>query len=115
MLRLRWIHKITNAKLEEIMGMTDVAYFIKKLESKSARHVAREKGEKWNQKILHWRPYDKSRDRGRPPLRWRDEIIAEMGPHWQRRAQNKKKRKTNVEAYAQKWAKMGRPLGPPHQ
>ncbi len=43
MLELRCIHKVTNEKLEEIIGMKDVAYIIKKLKS--------EKGEKWNQKI----------------------------------------------------------------
>ncbi len=61
-------------KSEEIMEMKDVAYIIKKLKRQFAGHVARKKGEKWNQKILYRRPYDKFRDRGRPPLRWRDEI-----------------------------------------
>ncbi len=116
MLGLRWIHKVTNEKLEEIMGMKDVVYIIKKLKVNLQDTWPGRRERSGTRKFLigDHHIYDKSRDRGRPPLRWRDEIIAEMGPHWQRRAQNRKKWKTNVEAYAQKWTKMGRPLGPPH-
>ncbi len=50
--------------------------------------MAREVGQKWNQKILNWRPYENTRNRSRLSLRWRDELNEEFGSPWQSMAQD---------------------------
>ncbi len=59
--------------------MEDVEYKTKNLKSKFAGHVAREVGQKWNQKMLNWSPYENTRKRGRPALRRSEELEKEFG------------------------------------
>ncbi len=102
---LRWDDKVTNSQVRMLTRMEDVGYKTKKLKGKFAEHVAREVGQKWNQKILNWRPYESMRNRGRFALRWSDELKKESGSQWQRRAQDRRRWKTSVETYAQKMGK----------
>ncbi len=48
---LRWYDKVTNSQMRKVMQMEDVGYKTKKLKSKFAGYVAREVGQKWNQKF----------------------------------------------------------------
>ncbi len=86
--------------------MEDVVHNTKKLKGKFVEHVAREVGQKWNQKILNRRPSENMRNRGKPALRWSDGFKKEFGSQWQRRAQDRRRWRTSVEAYAQKWSKL---------
>jgi len=43
-----------------------------------AGHMARTTGDKWNQRLYEWTTYGNLRRRGRPKLRWRDEICGKM-------------------------------------
>ena len=38
--------------------------------------------------VMNWRPYNNSRSRGRPRLRWRDEFRENLGERWQRTARD---------------------------
>ena len=58
----------------------------------------------WEQKLLNWTPYDHKRRRGRPKIRWRDEIRNHVGLAWQRDAKDRTHWEMIGEAYAQRWA-----------
>lgn len=73
--------------------------------------MAREKNDKLNLRSTVWGPYDRKRKRGRPAVRWLDEILKEMGPDWGRKSHNRKEWKLMAEAYAQKWASCGENAG----
>ncbi len=76
---LRWDDKVTNSQVRLVTQVKGVGYKTKKLKSKFVGHVAREVREKWNQKNLNWRLYENIRNRGRPALKWSDELKQEFG------------------------------------
>ncbi len=65
---LRWDDKVTNSEVIKVTQMEDVGYKTKKVKGKLVEDVSREVGQKWNQEILNWRPYENTRG-GRPALR----------------------------------------------
>ncbi len=52
----------------------DIEWVIKKLKLNYARHPAREKN-KWNKIVEEWSLRYQKRKKGRPPRRWRDELV----------------------------------------
>ncbi len=54
--------------------------------------MTQEKLEKWNQKVLNWRLYDKKQTGGRLFLKWKDEHIKGFELHWQRKVQYRENR-----------------------
>ncbi|GFO32770.1 endonuclease-reverse transcriptase [Plakobranchus ocellatus] len=54
-------------------------------------HVAKEKDNRWTKRCTEWQPRAERRDRGRPKVRWMDDIRRAAGPQWQRKAQDRKK------------------------
>jgi len=48
---------------------------------KYAGHLARVQGTRWNRRILEWRPWTGQRGRGRPIIKWYDDIKKAVGLH----------------------------------
>ena len=59
---------------------------------------------KWNLATTVWTPYEHKRKKGRPAMRWIDEIKRTTGPQWTRAAQNRVSWRKVVEAHALRWA-----------
>ncbi len=66
--------------------------------------MARSKNERWNKKVTKWAPLRYSRKKGRPALRWGQEIEQRVGLLWMRTTHNRETWKNIGEAYAQEWA-----------
>lgn len=95
-------HK-TNEYIRRKTRVTDISERIAKLKWDYAGHVARTKDRRWNEKILHWRPWEGGRSQGKPNTRWYDDIKRTAGLNWTKTAQNRTRWRTLREAYVQKW------------
>ena len=64
--------------------MVDVGYKIKKSKFKYAGHVIREGGEenRWAKRLMEWQTYEGRRRKGRPKMRWSDELMKRLGTTW---------------------------------
>ena len=56
---------------------------------KWAGHMARMKNHEWAKKTTEWTPLDRKRAKGRPKIRWRDDIEKKAGSRWTQRAQDR--------------------------
>lgn len=90
-----WIRNKTKVK--------DAGQHIARLKWSFAGHNARQKDNRWNTAIQQWRPWMGKRTRGRPQMRWGDDIKKIGGTHWKRKAQNRNDWKILGEAYVQNW------------
>ncbi|GBP92207.1 hypothetical protein EVAR_63872_1 [Eumeta japonica] len=63
-------------------------------------HMIRSKKKKWTKEVTEWCPRDGKRRKGRPKIRWEDDMKKVAGIKWQRNAENKKTWITLGEAYA---------------
>ncbi|GFO17824.1 endonuclease-reverse transcriptase [Plakobranchus ocellatus] len=68
-----------------------------------AGQIAREKDNRWTKRCIEWQPRSGRRDRGRPEVRWMDDIRKAAGPQWQRKAQDRRKGMTSAEGYILQW------------
>lgn len=93
--RNRWIRQTT--------GMRDAVATITRLKWNYAGHIARCNDSRWNNIILHWRPYLGKRKRGRPPTRWTNDLKLTAGLNWTREAQDRDRWNAMGEAYVQRW------------
>lgn len=94
----------TNEWIRQRTGVTDVVEKATKLKWSFAGHVARGDAEKWHKAILSWRPYKHKRPRGRPRMRWVDDLKLTAGLNWMQTAQNRHNWRHNLEeAYIRKW------------
>ena len=59
------------------------------MKSKLAGHVARMKNDRWAKITTEWIPRERSRGRGKPKRRQRDEIEEKIGATWMQRAQDR--------------------------
>jgi hypothetical protein len=96
--------RVRNALVRKKTGATDIRYLIKKMKYRYAGHISRKEGNRWEKILLDWTPYGNKRNRGRPRLRWEDEIRKHLGGLWQRDTKNRKSWERIGEAYAQRWA-----------
>ena len=96
--------KIRNKVVREKIANRDIRYMIKKQKLRYAGHISRKGNNGWEQKLLNWTPYGHKRGRGRPKIRWRDEIRNHVGLVWQRDAKDRTHWEMIGEAYAQRWA-----------
>ncbi|GBP61929.1 hypothetical protein EVAR_44985_1 [Eumeta japonica] len=55
---------------------------------------------KWIKEVTVWCPRDGKRRKGRPKIRWEDDMKKVIGITWERNAENKKTWKTLGEAYS---------------
>ena len=71
-------HK-TNSWIREQTGIEDVSSRIKSSKHRWAGHVARFTDNRWTSRITTWTPRLHRRARGRPNLRWRDDLTRNFG------------------------------------
>nr|XP_013189558.1 unnamed protein product [Amyelois transitella] len=90
--------RVTNKDLRRRSKVTDVGRRVAKLKWEWAGHIAR-KSESWCKRLLDWRPWDQKRPRGRPQMRWKDDIKQVAGSNWTLTAQNREEWKEMKEAY----------------
>ncbi len=92
--------KVSSNKIRQLARSIDILYLAKKQKISYAGHIARCTGDNWDQKITKWAPYGRKRGRGRPALRWRQEMENKLGILWGRTAQNRKAWERTGEASA---------------
>ena len=94
---IRKLVKIKNEKIRNTMVSKDVGYIIKKAKFGYVRHMIRLDREKWSKRLYECIPYAFKRKKGRPTVRWREEIAEKAGILVPR---NKQKWRKIGEAYA---------------
>ena len=105
-LGIRKKEKITNTHVRKITKIRDIGYMMKKSKFTYAGHMMRGNPEKWNYKTTVWTPYNRKRRKGRPGIRWREEISGRVGTKWHGMTGNRKVWSNIGEAYAQLWVKL---------
>ena len=96
----------TNKWLRNQSKVADISKRIAKLKWEWAGHVAR-KHNSWCKRILEWRPWDQTRPRGRPQMRWKDDIKKVAGSNWILTAQDRGKWRGLKEAYTKQLVDVG--------
>ena len=96
----------TNELIRQQTEVCDVIYRTANLKWQWAGHVARLKDHRWTRKILEWKPRNTTRNRGRPPTRWTDDIKRCAG-NWLSVAQDRRRWREIGEAYVQQWTRNG--------
>lgn len=104
-LGVKLLDKIENSKIKEMAQTRCMGYICKRIKMKYAGHMAREKNyEKWNLALTTWIPFENKRKKGRPAMRWVDEIRKIVGPQWTSIAQDRKRWRNVTETHASRWA-----------
>jgi len=80
--------KKRNDWLRAVTKLKDVRDEALKKKFKWARKVMRKEADSWAKRTTEWRPRGPRRPRGRPPTRWRDDLVKAAGPTWWRIARN---------------------------
>lgn len=101
-LSIRKIDKINCNIIREKTKLTDILIKIDQQKWRWAGHMIRDKKEKWSKLVTVWYPRDEKRNRGRPAMRWEDEIKLTAGPFWKRAAQDREYWKELEEAFAKR-------------
>ena len=102
-LGLKITDKIPN---EEISMKTNILNIIKHITNTKWRwagHVARMQDNRWTIRTTEWQVWKGRRPRGRPKMRWKDDIMKWQGATWTRTAKDRKKWKELTEGYFQQW------------
>jgi len=82
--------RVKNEDVRMRVGTQGVSEKVERLKFKYTGHVARINEERWHQRTVNWEPYDLKRRKGRPAVRWRDELGSfVLGTNWQKAAQNR--------------------------
>ncbi|CAG9840644.1 unnamed protein product [Diabrotica balteata] len=104
MLNIKLSDKKRNEWISNKTKVKDVSTQVAKLKWKFAGHTLRQKDERWTKTIIHWRPWNHKRKRGRPQtMRWSDDLKKHAGSKWMQIAQNREAWKKEEEAYIQGW------------
>jgi exonuclease III len=101
MLNIKRKDKVSLTKIRKKTKVADITRCIKKLKWRWTGHMMREKMEKWTKDITEWYPRQGKRKRGRPIMRWEDDIKKKAGATWRREAKDRTKWKAWEEAYVQ--------------
>ena len=80
----------TNEWIRDKTRVEDVSQRIRLSKLRWAGHVARLNDNRWTARSTAWQPRLFTRKRGRPRIRWRDDIVSNFGPAWHRVAQDRK-------------------------
>ncbi len=102
-LKIKLWHKVKLSEIKKETKALNLKVAARSLKIHYAGHVARENG-KWTKLTEEWTPLDHKRKKGRPPTRWRDELVREFGLLWKIAAQDRARWKRMVEAYARRCA-----------
>ena len=81
MLNITWRDRKTTQWVREKNKVRDIMETISKLKWNWAGHVARRTDQGWTTRILFWTPRGRTRNRGRPTTRWRDDLDSSV-KHW---------------------------------
>lgn len=74
----------TNEWLDGVVKLVDIRKKWAKRKWKWARKIANMGDDRWTKKVSEWRPWERSRNRGRPKARWRDDFTITTGENWSR-------------------------------
>lgn len=100
MLGLTWRDRKTAEWIRSKTGLTNVVQKISQLKWKWAGHLARCGDDRSTCKVIFWAPRGFTRDRGRPRMRWRDDL-ERFNKRWQREAGNRCLWRNLEKAYVQ--------------
>ncbi|CAB3226849.1 unnamed protein product [Arctia plantaginis] len=89
MLNIKRINKIRHTKIRNITKATDGLAQALALKWKWAGHIARLQDQRWTKRVTEWRGPVGKRKKGRPSIRWEDEIKHIAGPNWIQTAQSR--------------------------
>lgn len=81
--------KIRNEIIRERTKVKDVIRTTTEMKNKWAGHVARMNDNRWAKTTTEWIPRERTRRRGKPKRRWRDELEEKFGATWMRRARDR--------------------------
>ena len=72
-------HRVRNQEIREKTGTRDVLQSVRLQKMRYAGHKTRKKGEVWAKRITEWISYRYKSSKGRPTMRWRQEIVQKVG------------------------------------
>lgn len=103
-LGIRLSDKISNMEIRSRTKLTDIIARIEHLKWSWTGHMLRLrcKLNKWSKQVTLWYPRSNARQRGRPRVRWRDDIRLTLGPYWTRVADDRAHWRELEEAYAKR-------------
>ncbi|CAH2267236.1 jg14707 [Pararge aegeria aegeria] len=107
MLGLSLLDKIPNVEIRNRTGITDIVQRAAALKWNWAGHICRREDGRWSRVILDWQPRTGHRSIGRPPARWRDDIVKAVGKNWMQLTSNRPRWRANEEALVQQWTEIG--------
>lgn len=84
MMKIKKINHVRNAKMRNHSKIEDVIDRAKELKWNWAGHAQRLEDKRWAKVIERWKPVG-TRKRGRPKMRWQDEIQQHAGILWRRK------------------------------
>jgi Reverse transcriptase (RNA-dependent DNA polymerase) len=99
MLGLRWQDMISNQRLRKKTRVKDVVTTVKALKWSWAGHIARYNDDRIPKIIEKWTPRG-TRKRGKPKIRWKDDIENFGSIFWRKKAKNRKKWNQIGESFA---------------
>ncbi|WKY01105.1 hypothetical protein Q1695_015254 [Nippostrongylus brasiliensis] len=73
-LRTQRLLRLHNNDVRAMTKVRDIVLHADEAKHIFAGHVIRRNDGRWSTSVIQWRPYDKKRPRGRPPLRWQDSL-----------------------------------------
>ena len=78
-LRIRLKDKVKIQSIMEKYKAGSVGVTVKWLKVKYTEHICGEPEDKWNKILTFWAPHIGVRGRGRPLMRWADELVCHFG------------------------------------
>ena len=97
---------IRSEDIRKRTGVSDIISVINEKKWRWAGHVARLKDNRWTSRLTFWTPYGERRKRGRPTIRWRDDLN-NFRKHWHHDAYDRQRWKNLEKAYVQQRALYG--------
>ena len=95
--------KIPNEQISVKTNILNIIKHITNTKWRWAGHVARMQDNRWTIRTTEWQVRKGRRPRGRPKMRWKDDIMKWQGATWTRTAKDRKKWKELMEGYFQQW------------
>ncbi|XP_073960723.1 uncharacterized protein [Choristoneura fumiferana] len=99
MLGITVMHRKRNEWIRRVTKVRDVVEEIERNKWRWAGHIARMNHDRWARRTLEWRPRENTRSRGRPPMRWKDDICRQAGGGWMHMAVDRQAWRNGEEAY----------------
>ena len=102
MLGITLRHRKTNVWIRNQTKLNDIEKTIMKIKWQWAGHLMRRTDDRWSRRLTEWYPRNGSRQRGRPPRRWDQEIPKYC--NWRRIAADRQRWTTLGEGFLQQWS-----------